>query len=102
MSNLDKPRSSIWLMPAPGQCGARLTSPKEPGAVEYVPASEYDELLAYANKLPCEAHLQLFTFYDVDTLEKLVDVQAKHIRQLQEKLRPYLPDLACRRTPREG
>ena len=42
----------------------------------------------------------LLRFYAVDTLEGLVEAQAKHVERLQAKL-PRIPD-QFPRTPREG
>lgn len=42
----------------------------------------------------------LLKFYQVDTLEGLVEAQAAHIERLQKKL-PPIPD-QFPRTPREG
>lgn len=48
-----------------------------------------------------EEHLKLMRFYDVSTLEALVDMQEKHIKKLQGQL-PPLPRYDYWRTPREG
>jgi hypothetical protein len=37
--------SSIWLIQTPGQYDVRRTSPKELGAIEYIPAAEYNDLI---------------------------------------------------------
>jgi len=47
-------------------------------------------------------HRLLCKFYDVDTLDQLVDEQAKQIKKLQDQLRPHLPDFSNDRVPREG
>jgi hypothetical protein len=47
-----------------------------------------------------EEHLKLMRFYDVSSLEALVDIQAKHIEQLQAQSPP--PPRYNRRVPREG
>lgn len=47
-----------------------------------------------------DERLQLYRFYNVSTLEGLVDKQARHIERLQAKLPPMRDEFP--RTPREG
>ena len=50
-----------------------------------------------------DTQLRLMDFYQVDTLDKLIERQAEHILQLQNKLlknMPYFKDIKY--SPRQG
>lgn len=95
-----------------GRCTSVVTASRE--WWEYVPSGAKphpwaegvilrDEVWYWAVPLtaPGADHRQLCSFYSVDTLEQLVDMQAHHIERLQAKL-PPTPDSLRPNRVREG